>query len=361
MNCLILDANFDQVAIIDEYKSFIWTDRYCEAGDFELYLPVETNALPYLQIGNYVEIADSDRYMIIDTVEVTTDVDAGDMLLVSGKSLEYILDRRIVWHPTELQTNLEDAVKEMIEANIINPTDPSRKIPNFTFKDSGDDVIKGTNVNTAYFGKSLYEATQGLCGYADCGFKVLPVKYQSEIGFEFQLYRGVNRSYSQEEIPWVAFSNNFDNLLSSRFYSTDTKYKTVCLAIWDGEELLTQEATRKEGAGEGLNRREMATEVVDLGVEMEWNENGLTDEQREKYKKIIYDKGRDSLYPHKVTDEFEGELDTTKQYVYERDFFVGDIVEVRNQYGMSASARLVELVRTCDDDGYRTITTFEVV
>ena len=36
MDILVLDKNFDTQAIIDTYESFNWTDRYNEAGDFEL-------------------------------------------------------------------------------------------------------------------------------------------------------------------------------------------------------------------------------------------------------------------------------------------------------------------------------------
>ena len=34
MDALIMDKDFKSVAIIDDYESFIWTDRYCGYGDY---------------------------------------------------------------------------------------------------------------------------------------------------------------------------------------------------------------------------------------------------------------------------------------------------------------------------------------
>ena len=39
------DTSFNAVAIVEAYKSFIWTDRYTDVGDFELYVPASA---PYL-------------------------------------------------------------------------------------------------------------------------------------------------------------------------------------------------------------------------------------------------------------------------------------------------------------------------
>ena len=37
MEVLVLNTEFESVAIIDTFESLIWTDRYYEAGDFEIY------------------------------------------------------------------------------------------------------------------------------------------------------------------------------------------------------------------------------------------------------------------------------------------------------------------------------------
>jgi len=50
-NVLVLNESFELVAIIDYYKSLIWTERYREAGDFELYLLADTTAIGSIEEG----------------------------------------------------------------------------------------------------------------------------------------------------------------------------------------------------------------------------------------------------------------------------------------------------------------------
>ena len=38
MEFRVLDENFNQVHILDDFKSAIWTDRFYEAGDFTIKL-----------------------------------------------------------------------------------------------------------------------------------------------------------------------------------------------------------------------------------------------------------------------------------------------------------------------------------
>ena len=53
MELLVLNTSFESVAIIDSFKSLIWTDRYKAYGDFELYLPIDTSLLAFLQQDYY--------------------------------------------------------------------------------------------------------------------------------------------------------------------------------------------------------------------------------------------------------------------------------------------------------------------
>lgn len=57
MEATILNSRFEKVAIIDRFKSFIWTDRYQENGDFELYLTLDMDGVfPYLVNDYYLQM-----------------------------------------------------------------------------------------------------------------------------------------------------------------------------------------------------------------------------------------------------------------------------------------------------------------
>ena len=97
MDLYVLNTNFEKVAIIDSYESLVWTDRFREPGDFELYCFPEAKLLADCQVDYYLENTESEHLMFIETRKITTDVDDGDRFVLTGESLESILRRRVIW------------------------------------------------------------------------------------------------------------------------------------------------------------------------------------------------------------------------------------------------------------------------
>ncbi len=50
MEIRILDTNFIEVTVVENYTSFIWTDRYAQYGDFEIYAPMGEQWMYDIQI-----------------------------------------------------------------------------------------------------------------------------------------------------------------------------------------------------------------------------------------------------------------------------------------------------------------------
>ena len=118
----LLDKNFKKVKLIDEYISLIWTDRYNEAGDFELYLDASLENVKTFQIGMYLSSTSSEHMMIIETVEIKSDIEDGSKLIVSGRSLESILSRRIVWNQTIFENkSIQDIIYKLLNDSVIAP------------------------------------------------------------------------------------------------------------------------------------------------------------------------------------------------------------------------------------------------
>ena len=73
MELYVLNANYEKIATIDYAESVIWTKRYCNTGDCEVYLPVESNALAVLKKRNILQRSDKPRdIMQIQTVKIET-------------------------------------------------------------------------------------------------------------------------------------------------------------------------------------------------------------------------------------------------------------------------------------------------
>ena len=187
MEFRILNKDLLDVDILDTYESMIWTDRYSRFGDFEFYIPANRQTLELLKEDYYIWHRDSEHVMIIEDRMINTDVEEGNFITVTGRSLESILDRRIIWQQTILTGNLQNGIQKLLNENIISPTEPDRKIDNFIFEASTDPKVTSLTVNTQFTGDNLYDAIVSLCETNGIGFKVI---LSDDNKFVFKLYAG---------------------------------------------------------------------------------------------------------------------------------------------------------------------------
>lgn len=342
----VLDKNYTTKMIIDTFSDLLWTERYYGYGEFEITVPVSIPVVQGCRIDDYVCIRESKTYMIVETIGVHTDPERGDTLKISGRSLESILDRRIVWGSFKKigtktnPINLQTAIKEMLEAHVINPSNPKRKIPRFVFQESNDEAVtKLTKEAIESIGGNIYTEIVDLCKDQELGFRVLP---HGDGGFEFKLYKGADRSWDQDKLPPVVFSDSYENLRNSDYLQSNKEYRsTVLLGGGDGVE--DSEVFRREERV-GLARRELYIS----------DSSAKTNEAKiEKAKEVLAD--------YKMIKMFEGETEPSRQFVYGEDYFLGDVVQLENKYGQKGKCRVTEIVCSRDDSGPSLVPTFEAV
>ena len=268
MNLFVLDKELDVIAIVDTYTSFIWTDRYQEAGDFELCMPMDQILLSYIKRDHYLWRNDSEHVMIIESIKIESDSEDGDRAIITGRSLESILDRRVIWGLKNLSGDFQDAVKTLLEECIISPSKPERKIANFKFEATDDTRITDLSIDTQYTGDNLYEVICALCKERNIGFKVTLENKQ----FVFSLYSGDDRSYDQFENPYVVFSSKFDNIIDSTYQESSEGLKNVTLVGGEGEG--TERRYTAVGNIEGLERRELFTDARDISSDDDTDMSG---------------------------------------------------------------------------------------
>ncbi len=241
----LLDSSFKRTDVIDNYESAIWTERYLEPGDFEFYIPINRSIPSSLAVGKYLISKDSDYTMVIESMKIETDVEDTNKLIVTGRSLESILDRRIVWKKTvfEKDTNLQTAIRQLINDNIINPKNEDgtsftkRQIPNFVFKSSTDSAITSLKLTDGaeYYGEDILDVVTKLCDDNKIGFKVI-LDHETK-KFTFSLYAGKDRTKRDASRDYVEFSSKIENLLNTD-YSCDTKsYKNVVYCVGPAEDV----------------------------------------------------------------------------------------------------------------------------
>lgn len=119
MELLVLNTTFESIAVVDTYESLIWTDRYNAYGDFEIFFAMDTGLLEYLKEDNYLWLKESEHCMIIEEIKIDSDTEDGNHLIVTGRSLESILERRIIWGQRIFSGNFQNAIQTMLNENII--------------------------------------------------------------------------------------------------------------------------------------------------------------------------------------------------------------------------------------------------
>lgn len=342
MELKIMNSNEELIGIIDEYKSLIWTRRYYECGDFELYCKATSETLALLRTGNFVARDDDEQICIIEKIQVTTDVENGNYITAFGRCMKSILDRRIVWYQTTLYAQIETLIQIILDKNLINPSNTDRTIPNFTFENTG---TLTDYVEMQMDGDTIYDVIISVCKQFKYGFAVA---LKNGV-FTLKLYKGKDRSYAQTENPYVVFSTDFDNLTQSTYIFNNADYKNVALVKGEGSG--NERGYYTVGSATGLERRETFTDAQSISTN-----NGAISESN--YYQLLSATGNRALSSMKGSENLEGTIIETGQYEYKKDYFLGDVVQIKNEYGVEAQARIIEIIESDDDTGNRLIPTF---
>ncbi len=354
MQLYVLDTNFNKLALVDTFESALWIDRYNEAGEFEIYTGADLALLDYIKLGNYLIQKDSDHVMIIEQIKIETDNEKGNYFTISGRSIESILDRRIIWSQTDFNNvNLQTAIQRLLNANVISPSIAARRISNVVFKTSNDSKITSLKLTAQYTGDNLLDVIVNICQSEHIGFKMT---LNASNQFVFELYAGTDRSYEQTTQNYVVFSSDFDNIINSNYFEDSKPYKNATLVAGEGEGI--ERKTYAVGTTSGLNRREIFTDARDLTSKDEDN----NDIPINVYNEMLRQRGVEKLAENPKGKAFDGQVDSSQTFVYGEDFFIGDVVQIRNEYKLEGAARVVEYIMSENiNDGISYYPTFEAI
>lgn len=345
MDVYVLNNKCDIICLIDYCESVIWTSRYYSSGDFELYLPVTEEALSVLKLDNFVTCQlDRRNIGIITSIQIDTDQETGDYITVKGETIDNLLARRIVWKQTILSGTVIQCVLQLLNENAIVPTIKERKIDNFIL---GECCNCNTQMKKQVTGDNLLEAVQAILHTYKLGYRVEYIDGK----FNFMIYSGTDKSYRQSKYPRVEFSPEYDNLISSTYLADASEYKNIALVAGEGEGI--NRKTYVVGNASGISRREVYVDARDISSETD--DGTLTNDQ---YNALLNEKGYESLAETIVKESFEGDVDPEVNYTFGTDYYLGDIVQITNEYGISTVARITEVIECWDENGYSCVPTF---
>lgn len=273
----VLNKNLEKTAIVDIYQSVIWANRYFDLGDCELCVEPTTENLQLYQIGYYLARPDDDMVCRINKIEIDTNIQTGNTLIVRGVDVKNFLDQRIVWETYNANNLTEVFLRQLVYGALISPSNQDRILT----KANGSGAME---LDTAV---GFTDAIKEQVSYKNVGEKVRAVCQEKKWGyrvrlgtasqgtprtvFKFGLYVGTDKTDS------VIFSPMFDNLKESKYILDASKIGNTSLIGGQGNG--TERIMMDVGADQnpnayktGADRYEVFVDAKDIPTTITWSE-----------------------------------------------------------------------------------------
>jgi hypothetical protein len=422
MYLAVLDESMILQHICEDYKSIIWTERFHGFGDFKLTVPGTLENLKIYQLDYYLYTKGTNKLMIIEQIELNTEYSKQSMLTVSGRSLESILDRRVmhpypIWEGTILckEERTRGKVKDVIKhySNLLFKqrdsldTSHERHVKGFGWysvdelpegirrgrpvssMDIGDirvsteGVVRDMSIRNPNWGRymdytkdpysmegSWYKLVQELTDLTMSGWAI---EYDGEDPYYWYgyTYNGVNRTFNQGERPPVVFSPKYDNLSKATYFKSKVGTRTKIFSGAVKFEIPTQLALDGEYLGASASNNAMQNNSITVGtpglglregyfkspsvehtngmMQDTTGAKGVLPNDPKSIHRQIHEQCNTELWRHMPLEMFSGEAAQQSMYTYNEDFFLGDFVQIQNEFGQQDIARVTEYIRTSSD------------
>ena len=130
----IHDENtLEKIGLLDDFKSFIWNNKYYESGDFEIIVPLNTHNLNLLKRNRFITRPGLKEIAIIETVSAYSQNDTEE-IKITGTMAQSLLSRRVIWDSTLVNGATIPQLRALINNNLINPKDKRRCIPSGSYE-----------------------------------------------------------------------------------------------------------------------------------------------------------------------------------------------------------------------------------
>ncbi|HMS83608.1 MAG TPA: hypothetical protein PKD12_08160 [Nitrospira sp.] len=373
MDLYTLDSSFRKKDVIDEFVSAIWTERFLDAGDLVLSVDATQENRTKLAEGTFVALVGTDQVMLIESQDVQNNI-----LKVTGNTLDAFLNSRVVIDSSTLDnaeyayTMTPGALMEYLIDNFAahgGPLGAPLGISNWGYQAipwlfTGL-VAAGTAQTFSVKRGPLFDAIKEIGNASKTGWKLVPINVtDASYTLDFSSYVGRNLCSDQSTYPLVRFSPSLDSLADVKELRSMAGYKTICWAISPGFDAASSLAGGSQYTGQalaypgalyenGFSRRSMLVEIRDITAANVGNSFAT-------YKSVMDGYARDALANNNYTKVVDGEVVPQSEFKYGVDYFLGDLLELQDQYDFIQKATVTEYIRTQDASGYREYPTIAV-
>lgn len=329
MEVRVYESNLNLLGIIESQTSLLWNRKYYETGNFEMHVPITPTNMDLLKIGRLIFYKGAVDAGVIEDIRFY-ESERKYEIVIKGRFLTSYLDRRLIRPTVDYSGKVELGMRQLI-------TGLEYPIPNLELGE-----LQGFDEEVTFQAtyKNLLSTIELLArGYA-YGIRCNPDFTRKKI--YFQIYKGVDRSALQSELARVEFSDRYDNIFTAEYHVNSQIEKNVCYVGGEGEAEERIYITVGHDEYTGLDRKEVFNDARNI------RKDELT---QEEYIENLQLSGLNELDKNIFSQTFECTTNPVGNFVYKRNYDLGDIVTVRkDSWGVSANLRIVEISEIYEHD-----------
>ncbi|MHB1155058.1 MAG: siphovirus ReqiPepy6 Gp37-like family protein [Eubacteriales bacterium] len=341
MDVIFLNQNFEAVsAPIDDYTSCVFTPCYYSAGSF--FIVLGKSKYPYVKNASYIYNSKTGAVGIIDSVSYK------DVLTVSGKLLEAILDSRVINDVVNTSGGIETISRALVTKYAI--TAP-RKITKMSLGDiAGFSTIVDIQPK---LGDTLSTALRSILTPYEISYTCIYDYLNDDI--KFKLYKGLDRTQAQNINTWAVFSADYENLIGSEYKRDNTDFKNYAYIVAENDDIYGRVSVEIDNIVPGDIRRELFVNASSIKSK---DDAGNTMSYQE-FVSALTTYGQTELLKHSLVETVEGEIDGAGNLKYRRDYDIGDLCDiVIAELGLVWSARITEIDEVYEGGSVKCIPRF---
>lgn len=349
MDIFIHNKSFTLIDTVEDYLSFIFTERYSEHGDFELKLKVDHPAVKSMVLENYLSMSESSEYMLIEEKNIVKN-ETEEYVLFTGRTLTAIMEWRVIRSDFNNPPNVSALLTAHIETELVegnNYTHPNKFIPGLVLAKPLPSVLANkTTYQYSFRGYTLYKAVKEAADESEVGLKIEvdPVDYH----FTVRLYVGADRTGKHATNRPAIFSMDLDNLKNINYVESRKLYANLAIVDLQPNEFLGENYdVRLTGLRYGMNLREMYVNGSDISVDL----------PAATKKTMSTALGVQELRRAQNIQVIDGTIDPLAYPTYGVNYFLGDIVALQSDYTADQEYRVTEYIRSYSASGHEAYPT----
>jgi hypothetical protein len=387
MDLYTLNENFLAKDMIDQFVSAIWTERYSVAGDVQLVVPATSRNITALTPGTFLSLRGSQEVMHLQTQSIED-----NLMTVTGETLVKFLNERFAWFKNPETTDADERIKDrvddtkkpgqfisdVVDKTVIHPTSfggayapadlnwPLEVIPALTLGDidaSGEVKRLTMPIGPVYDGISRLATDEGV------GISLYLASANPLTGYslKFKTYQGKDLTSTQTTYPLVRLVPELDAISNIKELHSISNYKNVAYVYYQGK-ITEYLAEPTLPSPEGFARRVL---IVDPEGNPAGHQETRIGQWGRPYTVTVVDSAdidafleqtaKDALANNNYIRAIDGEVSRDTEFVFGKDYALGDIIELEGLTGTIQKARVTEYIRTHDNTGERAYPTLAVI